>query len=289
MEKDITEKLLADYDDVFADIINGLIFEGEQRVLPDQLTPARTRSQYKADDKIHEQERDVSKYWSISNVKLAIYGVENQTDPERLMPLRIIGYDGASYRGQLLRKEKPSPVVTIILYFGKEHWTQPQSLLELLNVPTGLERYVNDYRIHVFEISWLTDEEISRFKSDFKIVANFFARKRRSENYIPDDPSEIVHVDEVLKLLSVFSNDHHYEEIISSGQEVHNMCEVAERLINMGMEQGIERGIEQGIERGRLEVLLQFTKDGLITLDEAMKRSGLTEEQFREYKKHFAL
>lgn len=30
-QKDITEKLLEDYNDVFADIINGLIFKGEQK------------------------------------------------------------------------------------------------------------------------------------------------------------------------------------------------------------------------------------------------------------------
>ena len=32
-EKDITEKILEDHNDVFADIINGLIFAGEQRIL----------------------------------------------------------------------------------------------------------------------------------------------------------------------------------------------------------------------------------------------------------------
>ena len=36
-QKDITEKLLEDYNDVFADIINGLIFKGEQRILPESL------------------------------------------------------------------------------------------------------------------------------------------------------------------------------------------------------------------------------------------------------------
>ena len=36
-QKDITEKLLEDYNDVFADIINGLIFKGEQRILPENL------------------------------------------------------------------------------------------------------------------------------------------------------------------------------------------------------------------------------------------------------------
>ena len=54
-QKDITEKLLEDYNDVFADIINGLIFKGEQRILPESLENAKVHSQYKAEDgKVHE-------------------------------------------------------------------------------------------------------------------------------------------------------------------------------------------------------------------------------------------
>ena len=49
-QKDITEKLLEDYNDVFADIINGLIFKGEQRILPESLENAKVHSQYKAED-----------------------------------------------------------------------------------------------------------------------------------------------------------------------------------------------------------------------------------------------
>jgi len=36
-EKDITEKILEDHNDVFADIINGLIFAGEQRIQSTRL------------------------------------------------------------------------------------------------------------------------------------------------------------------------------------------------------------------------------------------------------------
>ena len=36
-EKDVTEKLLADYNDVFADIVNVLLFDGEQIVAADDL------------------------------------------------------------------------------------------------------------------------------------------------------------------------------------------------------------------------------------------------------------
>lgn len=61
--KDITEKTLEAYNDVFADIVNVLAFQGEQVLHPKELTDALPRSFYKADGKIREQERDASKYW----------------------------------------------------------------------------------------------------------------------------------------------------------------------------------------------------------------------------------
>lgn len=48
-EKDISEKLLADYEDVFADIVNVLLFQGEKGVRPDSLQSTKTISHYKAD------------------------------------------------------------------------------------------------------------------------------------------------------------------------------------------------------------------------------------------------
>ncbi len=60
--KDITEKILADYNDVFADIINGVLFNGEQVVLENDLQNTKDKSQYKFNNQIHEQERDVAKH-----------------------------------------------------------------------------------------------------------------------------------------------------------------------------------------------------------------------------------
>lgn len=207
-EKDTTEKILADYNDVFADIINGLVFKGEQKVTPESLENISTRSVYKGrKNKLHEQERDIVKLWKERDIEFAIYGMENQTLPEKYMPLRILGYDGASYRSQLQKKRKrPVAVLTIVLYFGTDKmWDKPTHLKDVIYIPEGLGEYVNDYKITVFNIAWLTEEEIARFKSDFKIVANFFVHKRKNKDYVSDDKTEIKHVDEVLKLLSAMT------------------------------------------------------------------------------------
>jgi len=101
-QKDITQKLLEDYEDVFADIVNVLVFDGEEVVHPNALEASNLRSQYKAasDGMLHEQERDVVKYWKDGDLRIGLIGLENQIKVEREMVLRVLGYDiaGGIYR-----------------------------------------------------------------------------------------------------------------------------------------------------------------------------------------------
>ena len=59
--QDITEKILESYNDVFADIVNGLLFDGEPIIKPEELEDQAPRAVYKADGQIREIERDVAK------------------------------------------------------------------------------------------------------------------------------------------------------------------------------------------------------------------------------------
>ena len=132
------------------------------------------------------QERDVAKFWQKNRIHLALIGVEHQVSFFRAMPLRIIGYDGAAYRDQL-NKLKPEdetaekilsqlyPAITLVLYFNYERrWAGPLTLKECLkNIPPALDKYVSDYRINVFDIAWLPDEQIAMFKSDYRFVADY--------------------------------------------------------------------------------------------------------------------
>ena len=265
-QKDITEKVMEEHNDVFADIINGLLFDGNQEVKPEALENTTVHAQYEAeDDQIHELERDITKYWKEEEVELAICGIENQSTIEKNMPFRVIGYDGMAYRGQLQEKRKKVlPVVTVVLYFGTErHWNSKKNIKSLMEIPVHLDKFVNDYQMHVFEVAWLTEEQISHFHSDFRIVANFFANKRKNKDYIPDDPTEIKYVDEVLKLLQVMTGDKRYKEIFSKKKEgVRSMCDVAERLEKMGWEKGIQQGIEQGNIQKSVKIYRNLLKRG---------------------------
>ena len=51
----------------------------------------------------------------LTDTDIVLYGIENQTKDESRMPVRIFGYEGASYRGQH-DKKTIVPVITMVLY-----------------------------------------------------------------------------------------------------------------------------------------------------------------------------
>ena len=62
-EKDIAEKKLLAYADVFANILNVGLFGGDEVIHSEELTDVSPQSTYKVKGKLREQERDVAKLW----------------------------------------------------------------------------------------------------------------------------------------------------------------------------------------------------------------------------------
>lgn len=253
--KDITEKILADFNDVFADIINGVLFDGKQVVSEHALENVKDRSQYKFNNIIHEQERDLAKRWIPYKICFALYGLEHETGAEPYMPMRIIGYDGAAYRGQLTKRERDRPnfpVITIVLYFGTKHWDQPRTLYECMNIQENLKPFVSDYKINVVEVAFL-DDKLDNFHSDFRIIAEYFVNKRRNIEYTPS-AQEIQHIDEFLKLLQALTGDDRYFDVLNllqkeAKKEGVNMCEILDKVENRGIAIGEKRGEKLGREK----------------------------------------
>jgi len=302
-QADIAEKNFIALNDVFADIFNVLIFEGKQIMTEDSLCDQSPLSQYKADDELlHEQERDAFKLWRGHGVNLLLAGIENQTKPDKDMPFRIIGYDGATYRSQLLKTEEKEingklkkvtvkeryPVLTIVLYFGERVWNYPKNLKECFYPPLAkdevtdvLKEYIQDYRIHVFDIPRLSKEQVQLFRSDFKIVADYYTNVYNNSVYVPD-VTVIAHVDEFLKLMKVLTGDKRFEEIahavIGTEKGEIRMC----RILDEREARGFERGLEQGIEQGKVKTLVFLVKDGVISKEIAVEKSGMTKEEFEK-------
>ena len=242
-EKDITEKNLEALNDVFADIVNVLLFKGEQVINEKDLEADTTKSMFKADGKIHEQERDVSKFWKNGEIRISILGIENQTAQDSDMPLRVISYDGASYKQQLLdtNQKKRYPVATLVLYFGtEEKWSKAKHLYDCFEVPEKLKPFVNDYKINVFNIAFLSPKTIAMFKSDFKIIAEYFRAKRLNQKY-KGSKEKLKHANETLKMFSALTGDNSFEKVYNEDNSKKGgitMCDVVERIRNDGRTEG---------------------------------------------------
>lgn len=283
-QQDITEKILEAYNDVFSDIVNVLLFDGEEVLKPDELEEQSPRSAYKADGKYREIERDVAKRWKTGNIRLACIGVENQTKADADMPLRIMGYDGAEYRAQLSGDQKERyPVVTLVLYFGLEkHWDQPRSLLECLNVPEKFRPYVNDYKLNLFEIAFLDEEKVKLFKSDFKVVADYFVQMRKTGDYIAST-EQLKHVQETLGLLSVMTDDRRFEEAMNanadseSRKEIGSMCEFLDRVEARGIAAGRAAGKAEGRMEEKQAMAISLYEQA-VPLNVIAKAAGVTVE-----------
>lgn len=243
-EKDAAEKLLEAYNDVFADIVNVLLFGGREVLKPGELTDMASRSVYRADGELHEMERDVAKRWKKENIRIACIGLENQTESDPDMPLRVLAYDGAEYRTEMKTKDR-YPVITLVLYFGyKRHWSGPKRLLECFDVPEEFREYVNDYKLNLFEIAYLKPEQVKLFRSDFRIVADYFTQMRANRGYEPE-PVEFQHVQETLQLLHALTKDGRYEAAYNDfkmREAPKNMCEVLDRIENQGIAKGKVEG-----------------------------------------------
>ena len=263
-EKDILEKKLLMFNDVFADFVNGIMFDGKDVVKEDELVDLSGWSHYKGDDSKHRfQDRDVVKLWKKENVVISLIGIENQDIPDEDMVFRVISYDGASYRTQLVEKERRKrknkankvaeksteksdifPVITFVIYYGEEEWRHEITLHKRLNLDSELKHYVSDYSINLIDLKKLSEDDINKFKKDFKLIADYMVKGSKHKA----DHIDLNHPEEVSELILRLTG----EELpipIESEEGGKNM----EKFFEPMFERAEARGRAEGEARGRAE------------------------------------
>ena len=271
-EKDTVEKTLLSYNDVFADIVNAIIFNGEDIVKESDLSDAQTESMYKVFEKIKSQSRDVAKYWNNKNIHISCIGFENQSAINSDMPFRVMNYDAAVYRKQMTDKKTADryPVITLVLYFGTEaEWSAHKTLLERLNIPDErLKPFISDYKINVINLAWLSDEQIKLFKSDFRDVVEYLRAARLHETYEGSE-KKIKHIEEILDLFKYLSGNSRFDEIkahiqslsidVKGGIKMFDVLQATmDKKFALGRSEGITLGRTEGFSLGRSEGIAEM-------------------------------
>jgi len=292
-EKDLVERVLEDYDDVFADIINAFVFNGKKVIDPRYLQNGRNESIYKAGGKIQGQRRDVLKYYIKDGKILAAFGIENQTNIDCRMPYRIIGYDGAEYTEQVHKKKYNYPVITVVLYFGNKRWKKNKSLSKRYNLSCfddNIRKYLQDYSIMAIEVCNLTEKQINLLTSDFKIIADFMVQRKNKgadfEYKILD--KEIVHLNSFLDMMSIFLNDNRYRDLVDQLNKKKEkdgrvgMDYAYESILNKGKCEGKKEGIKTGLNAMISENIAEH-KPMEVIIDKLMRFFFLSKEDAEKY------
>ena len=250
-EKDITEKLLTDIDEVFADIYNNLCFNGKNIIKPDDLSNASVTTAFISNDVTRGLISDVSKIYKNSNLTLALLNIENQSTEDSDMPFRIIGYEGAKYNSQLISgSNERYAVATLVLNFNtKKRWSTPKSIKESLKnkYPIELDEYINDYKVNVIDVAFMDKEDIEKLNSDFKAVAKYYYLKRNNiEDFEELGDCNLKYPVQTFATMKALTGDSRFETAYNDYVETHKddkgvtMEKILDDLINKGKSEGKE-------------------------------------------------
>ena len=256
---------------VFADLFNAWLYGGRQVIDYRELQPedpVQNRPEYAA---AYKHVRDVVKMYYQDGMELVLLGIENQEEIDYTAPVRILQYDGADYQKKIRRVEaenrkrqglktglpaffpedRITPVITLLLYFGKEEWRKPRRLHDLLRFPDESDRlrqFVPDYPIHVLSVR--EDMDISLLHTQLRQVFGFLQRqddRKALRDYVREneDVFSCLSTDAAL-FLAAAAKGTRLLTTLHVKEETCDMCKALDDLYNDGVNQGKRRGLELG-------------------------------------------
>ena len=199
MKNDVLTKEFFSDDARYADLINGLGCDGKQIVRKEDLQELDTQtgtvrlSSQRKKGRRKIKFRDLVRRTAFG-INFAVIGIENQEIVDYALSLRNMSYDVGEYEKQAakIKKEvrknsigltkgeylygfkkdsKLHPVVTFVLYYGKEEWDGAldlHSIIDFEGIPEELKKLVQNFRVHVVEVRKLKDT--SMFHTDVRQV-----------------------------------------------------------------------------------------------------------------------
>ena len=297
MENDVLTKEFFSDDERYADLINGLGCDGKQIVRKEDLQELDTQtgilksSFHRKRERRKIKSRDLVRKTAFG-INFAVIGIENQEVIDYALSLRNMSYDVGEYEKQAakIRKEvrksgtgltkgeylygfkkdsRLHPVVTFVLYYGKEEWDGAldlHSIIDFEGIPEELKKLVQNFRVHVVEVRKLTDT--SMFRTDVRQVFDII---RYSEE--PEKLKELVKKETAYQNMEEDAYDMvaaymHTEDLVGmksfhkkKGGKV-DMCGAIAGLIAEGKMEGKLEGKLEGEECKLVELVCKKLRKG---------------------------
>ena len=275
--------------EIYADLINGTVFDGQQKLTKDDLEwiPEETGIFYR-DEKGRlcavERRGDIRMRAENETFSL-ILATETENKVHYAMPVKNMLYDALEYTKQVQNMEKVHrenndlgtsdeflsgiskndkliPVITTVFYVkGSEEWDGPKSLWDMFHIPDSedgkqLREYLPDYRIHFIDANDINNPEL--FKTALKpifFMLRYRKEKEKLQQYIQDNQNEIQKMDDVEKMAAymLLGEQKRVEQLLAeSGAENEKSEEVPDmcEAITEMIQDGEIRGEKRGMRKG---------------------------------------
>ncbi len=286
---------------IFADVFNYMFFQGEERIVSENLFEKDTVQIFNSLDKKDKikinRMRDVLKCCilkSDSHMDYLLLGIENQSDINYAMPVRIMLYDALSYTIQVeqiakdnkakkkynntaefisgyLKEDRIKPVCTVVIYFGPKEWDAPRSLYEMFDLDDELKKYIPDFKINLIIPREI--EDFSKFETELGKVLQFIKcseDKDSLKELMRHDSSYECLDGDAAKMIGAFTN---VKIKVKGG--VCNMCKAVEDMIKEN-----EKEVTERVQR---ETIISMLKKGF-TDEQILSVFEISAEQLEEIK-----
>lgn len=271
----------------FADLINAVVFEGEQVIASDMLTELDTDvsgiiSMPEYEESL-KRARDVVKK-SALGLEFIVWGLENQQKVHYAMPLRTMIYDALGYlkeyqvlvkdRKRKVRKRRSEkrnaevekemtreeflsgirredrfhPQISIVLYYGEDKWDGPQTLEDMMvEMPGGVKRIFSDYHMNLVQVAG--EEKYIFHNEDVKTVFEVASAILNGNMALVREKYSHEIKAELAQVIGAITASYQLQAYAEERENV-NMCKSLENLMEQGRTEGREEGIQEGIQQG---------------------------------------
>lgn len=283
--EDIYESDYLEDPEIFADLVNGVLYRGEQVVKPGELTEQDGELRSVSEKDVKKVIRDKVKFWK--GTMLAVFVVENQTKVDYHMVLRVMLAESMAYDRQwrkmqaknkrenlppdeflsgMKKEDRFIPVITIVIYYGREKpWDGAKTLYELLDVKGNEERilpFVSDHKLNMFDFHECDNFE--QFHSELGLVFEFLRYsddKRKLGERLEKKQEKYRKLSRQAKiLLARITNIRKIpdisEEKFRKGD--FDMCKAFLDMKLEGVEEGRKEGRKEGCLEGRSRYLIEI-------------------------------
>lgn len=284
----------------FADIFNGVLFQGRQVIRPDELDEAENELvQLLEDNTMKRVVCDKVQKWKGTYIALLV--LENQTYVDYRMVLRAIKsevfayekqreqlyeklkrkkvpLDGHEFLSKMKRGQKLKPIITLVMYMGIDKpWDGARDLYGLLRLPQNLKSFVSNYKLNLYDFH--DDKDFSRFQKENRMLLEALSCMGdvdKFEQMVEENPDLYQHVskDCAVAIKEIAKLNINIED--TEDKEDFNMKNAFEQNWDRGHEAGMKEGKIAGKLEGKLEGISESIRQNLTSL---IKNLNLSEAQ----------